>query len=67
MGGGRTEFLSNNVFDEEGNPGRRADGVDLIERWKSDKMERNVSFKYVWNKSQLLSLDYETTEYTLGE
>jgi alkaline phosphatase len=67
MGGGRTEFLPNNTNDEEGNKGRRADGDNLISRWESDKKERNVTFKYVWNREQLLSLDNETLDYTLGE
>jgi alkaline phosphatase len=67
MGGGRREFRPTTTVDEDGNRGRRTDGADLIQTWESDKIERNVTFKYVWNRDQLLSLDPATTEYTFGE
>jgi alkaline phosphatase len=67
MGGGRNEFRPNTTIDEDGNRGRRNDGLDLIQSWESDKIARNVTFKYVWNRDQLLSLDPATTEYAFGE
>lgn len=67
LGGGRREFLPNTEEDEDGNPGSRTDGENLIESWKSDKSNRNVSFDYVSNRGQLLDLDPKNTEYTFGE
>jgi hypothetical protein len=61
------EFRPNTTVDEDGNQGKRTDGADLIQSWQSDKTARNVTFKYVWNREQLLSLDPATTEYTFGE
>lgn len=66
LGGGRKQFRSKNMIDEEGNTGSRTDDVDLIESWQSDKKSRNASYKYVWDKKQLLSIDPSTTEYILG-
>jgi len=66
LGGGRNEFRPNTTVDEDGNRGRRNDGADLIQSWESDKIARNVTFKYVWNRDQLLSLDPSTTEYAFG-
>jgi len=66
LGGGRMEFLPNNFSDEDGKKGKRADGANLIDRWKLDKKERNVTFEYVSNKMQLLSLENKNAEYTLG-
>ena len=61
------EFLPKNICDLDGNCGKRADGAHLINSWKSDKMKRNVTFEYVSNKMQLLSLEDKNAEYTLGE
>jgi alkaline phosphatase len=67
LGGGRKEFRPKSVTDEDGAPGSRTDGVDLIENWKIDKSNRNVSFKYMWSRDQLLSTDPATADYVLGE
>jgi len=61
------EFLPNTTQDEDGNQGKRTDGENLIESWISDKKNRNVTFDYVSNRSQLLDPDRETTAYTFGE
>jgi hypothetical protein len=53
--------------DEDGKPGKRTDGLDLIQKWESDKMARNVTSKYVWNREQLLNLEPNIPEYTFGE
>ncbi|SES27928.1 alkaline phosphatase [Tranquillimonas rosea] len=44
MGGGRRHFLPEDVQDEEGGSGRRADGVNLIERAQND-----LGAQYAWN------------------
>lgn len=67
LGGGRREFRPTTIVDEDGKAGKRTDGADLIQTWESDKIANNVTFKYVWNRDQLLSLDPATTEYALGE
>ncbi|XP_045451271.1 membrane-bound alkaline phosphatase-like [Melitaea cinxia] len=66
LGGGRREFLPNDVVDEEGTTGRRLDGRHLIEEWQMDKIMRNVSYQYVWNREQLLSVDNDLPDYLLG-
>ncbi|XP_026752907.2 membrane-bound alkaline phosphatase-like [Galleria mellonella] len=64
LGGGRQEFLPNVT----GSTGRRLDGVDLIEKWQKDKVERNVSYAYVNDKSELMKVynSDELPEYLLG-
>ncbi|XP_068617877.1 membrane-bound alkaline phosphatase-like [Battus philenor] len=66
LGGGRREFLPNNEVDEEGTPGRRLDGINLIEQWRADKASRNVTHQYVWNREQLLRATEDPPEYLLG-
>ncbi|CAG4973227.1 unnamed protein product [Parnassius apollo] len=66
MGGGRREFLPDTVIDEEGTPGRRSDGNNLIEQWQIDKFSRNVSYQYVWNRDQFMSAVESPPEYLLG-
>lgn len=66
LGGGRREFLPTDVIDEEGTSGRRLDGRHLIEEWQMDKIMRNVSYQYVWNREQLLSVNNDLPDYLLG-
>lgn len=66
MGGGRREFLPEDKIDEEGTAGKRLDGRNLIEEWQMDKIKRNVSYQYVWNRDQLLSVGDDLPEYLLG-
>ncbi|XP_046969316.1 membrane-bound alkaline phosphatase-like [Vanessa cardui] len=66
LGGGRREFLPNDLQDEEGTPGKRSDGRHLIEEWQMDKIMRNVSYQYVWNREQLHSVNNDLPEYLLG-
>ncbi|CAK1555474.1 unnamed protein product [Leptosia nina] len=66
LGGGRREFLPSNTFDEEGTQGHRLDGRNLIEEWQIDKIARNVSYRYVWNREQLLNTNDDLPEYLLG-
>ncbi|CAH2318530.1 alkaline phosphatase, tissue-nonspecific isozyme [Pelobates cultripes] len=45
--------------------GTRNDGEDLVKVWQEKKDPSKVS-RYVWNRSQLLSLDKEHVDYVLG-
>lgn len=64
MGGGRTMFLNSTVTDEDGNPGSRQDGADLIEDWLKGHPRRSSS--YVTNRSEMLSLNVTSKDYLLG-
>ncbi|XP_014362963.2 membrane-bound alkaline phosphatase [Papilio machaon] len=66
LGGGRREFLPATAIDEEGAPGRRLDGEDLIEQWRQDKVSRNVSHRYVWHRAQLMEAAAAPPDYLLG-
>ncbi|CAH2044369.1 unnamed protein product, partial [Iphiclides podalirius] len=66
LGGGRREFIPTTSTDEEGTAGRRTDGRNLIEEWQLDKISRNVTHQYVWNRSQLLSAAENVPEYLMG-
>ncbi|XP_023951752.2 membrane-bound alkaline phosphatase-like [Bicyclus anynana] len=66
LGGGRRMFLNDTLVDEEGTPGERADGRNLIEEWQADKARRNVSYQYAWNREQLLHANATLPEYLLG-
>ncbi|MGD2110021.1 MAG: alkaline phosphatase [Phycisphaerae bacterium] len=63
LGGGRRNFLPDNVQDPEypGSTGRRDDGRNLTTEWtqKPDAV-------YVWNKTQLAGVDFGKTERILG-
>ncbi|XP_037950626.1 membrane-bound alkaline phosphatase-like [Teleopsis dalmanni] len=66
MGGGRRNFLNTTVNDEEGLPGLRSDGRNLIKTWLQDKTSRNIKANYVWSKKGLSKVDLSKTEYLLG-
>ncbi|XP_052743383.1 membrane-bound alkaline phosphatase-like [Bicyclus anynana] len=66
LGGGRREFLPEHVEDEEGAPGLRADGRNLIEEWQADKARRNATYHYAWNREQLLQANATLPDYLLG-
>ncbi|XP_063705260.1 membrane-bound alkaline phosphatase-like [Culicoides brevitarsis] len=63
LGGGRENFRPQISIDEEGKPGKRLDGVDLIEEWKKSK---NSEGKFVWNRKELLEIDPKNVSYLLG-
>lgn len=66
-GGGRAKFIPISSKDDEGNPGERADGVDLIKEWLLDKTNKtNRRAKYIQTRDQLLGLDTKNTDYVLG-
>ncbi|RUS82971.1 hypothetical protein EGW08_009256 [Elysia chlorotica] len=69
MGGGRRYFLDNGTADPETGrvePHHRRDGLNLIQEWKRDKLSRNASASYVWNRRQLDAVDPGQTDYLLG-
>lgn len=65
LGGGRRNFITTTTTDEEGTKGVRQDGRNLIKEWVT-KRSKLGSAKYVWNKSQLSSINPLTTSYLLG-
>lgn len=67
LGGGRREFRSSKVRDEEGEKGQRKDGRDLIEEWGLDKKQRGANASYIWDRKGLLGVDPNNTDYLLGE
>ncbi|MEX2470111.1 MAG: alkaline phosphatase [Pseudohongiellaceae bacterium] len=63
IGGGRSNFLSENMTDPEyGGNGRRRDGRDLTREW----LERHPASAYVWNQAQFDAVDAATTDHLLG-
>lgn len=66
MGGGRREFIPTTVVDEEGSPGTRTDGRNLIDEWQSDKAARNLNYRYIWNRDQLIEFSERPPDYLLG-
>jgi len=67
FGGGRRTFHTNTTLDPEyGTKGRREDGRDLIQMWKDDKVRKNATHKYVWNKNGFDTVDPNYTDYVLG-
>ncbi|MEA1879650.1 MAG: alkaline phosphatase [Campylobacterota bacterium] len=62
MGGGRREFMPNNLVDIEGKKGRRTDGQDLREVWK----KRNVYGQYVETLAAFEKIDTSKTSKLLG-
>lgn len=48
LGCGRREFIDASIVDEEGAIGKRSDGKNLIDEWKSSAIGGNRT--YVWNR-----------------
>ncbi|XP_068171727.1 alkaline phosphatase, tissue-nonspecific isozyme isoform X2 [Antennarius striatus] len=69
MGGGRKYMFPKNTSDVEypdisKHSGTRKDGRNLVQEW-IDQM-KDKKGEYVWNKSQLLSLNPKSVNYVLG-
>ena len=64
LGGGRTNFISNQTVDPEyaDRKGVRLDGRDLPTEWTKKYKNSN----YVWNKQQFDSIDAKNTKHLLG-
>lgn len=65
LGGGRRHFRNTTVVDEEGWPGARTDGRDLINEWIEERNKQGTA-KYVSHKQQLDEIDIESTDFLLG-
>ena len=65
LGGGRGGFRNQTVQDEEGRNGFRLDGRDLIDEWNTERKKMGKA-AYVWNKSGLKNIDFESTDYLMG-
>lgn len=65
LGGGRREFLPNNISDPEYPTlmGLRKDGRNLVNEWQSAHPREAA---YVWNKEDFDDVDPDTTEYVFG-
>lgn len=63
LGGGTKRFLPNGTVDFYGNSGERLDGKNLIREWRNSK---SGVAKTVFNRQQLLGLDYNETDYLMG-
>lgn len=66
MGGGRGEFRDKTTLDEEQTNGMRTDKRDLIEEWKQLRLADTDRKTYVWNKTELMSVDPNQVDYLLG-
>lgn len=53
LGGGRGQFRNATVHDEEGQPGKRSDGRNLVNEWMNGK--QNERAHYVWNAVRKLN------------
>lgn len=66
FGGGRKNFLPSYVKDNDGTPGHRSDGADLIEEWIEKKISLGYKPKYVYTKNDLLNIDLNKYDTVLG-
>ncbi|GGA99710.1 alkaline phosphatase [Agarivorans gilvus] len=62
MGGGRRNFLPEEVTDPEGSTGRRSDGNNLIEDWQNF----HRTGQYVWDSEGFNAIDTSSTSKVLG-
>jgi alkaline phosphatase len=65
LGGGRRNFINTTELDDEGRPGLRTDGRNLIDEWLNER-SKTATAKYVWHKQQLDEIDVEKTDFLLG-
>jgi alkaline phosphatase len=65
LGGGRRNFINTTEVDNEGRPGYRTDGRNLIDEWATER-NKIGNAKYVWHNQQLKELDIKNTDYLLG-
>lgn len=65
LGGGRRNFINTTEIDEEGQPGYRTDGINLIDDWMSEKSKVGEA-GYVSHRRQLQELDFDKIDFLLG-
>lgn len=63
-GGGRRNFISEKIIDEEGQRGRRTDGLDLIDEWLTTRDSPKAH--YVHNAEGLRTMNHSNVEFVLG-
>lgn len=63
FGGGRKNFLPTNFVDEDGKPGVRTDGKNLIKEWENSKDGNAV---YITTNTELGALNTTNIDYLLG-
>ncbi|XP_068218734.1 alkaline phosphatase-like isoform X2 [Palaemon carinicauda] len=67
LGGGRRHFYPEDKFDiEDGKPGYRTDGKDLINAWKEEKASRGAKASYIWSRDELMAVDVKNTDHLMG-
>ncbi|ALC43149.1 CG10592 [Drosophila busckii] len=66
LGGGRANFRSRQLRDEQGIAGKRKDSRDLIKQWREQKSQLGAAGQYVWSRKGLLDTDLSKTDYLLG-
>jgi len=66
LGGGRSVFLDENIRGEEGDPGVRKDGKNLIKEWLDARGNDGSNAKYIWCRKNLMDLNVNETDYLLG-
>ncbi|KAK3785654.1 hypothetical protein RRG08_023909 [Elysia crispata] len=72
LGGGRASFYPRDYVDEHADADqatrylRREDGKNLIQDWQDNKKNQEKSYRYVYDRSGLESVDAAHTDYLLG-
>lgn len=67
LGGGRKYFRPRDTKDEEyGSSNSRADGQDLIEKWKVNMKNMKRNAQYVWNKKDFDNVDSKNIDHLWG-
>ncbi|WP_346838141.1 alkaline phosphatase [Microbulbifer sp. SAOS-129_SWC] len=66
MGGGRRNFLPQNVTDEEGAPGKRVDGRNLVDEWKQRYANGPLHARYIEDEKGFDKLDTAHTDKLLA-
>lgn len=61
LGGGRAKFLPSN------STGERLDNVNLVDVWLEDKTSNGSTASYVTNRTELLAIDVNNTDYLIGK
>lgn len=65
LGCGRRHFINTTEVDDEGRPGLRTDGRNLIDEWVQEQSKESNA-QFIWHKQQLDEIDIEKTDKLLG-
>ncbi|CAG0916471.1 unnamed protein product [Notodromas monacha] len=68
LGGGRRHLLPENTADPKlkGYFGKRADGRNLMQEWKTQKHDLDAKYSVVTTQKELADVDHNNTDYLLG-